>query len=126
MKKLLLTLCATLALTGIASAGKSLSGTPISEAVYTFDFACTSKQVECLPQWAIPIDANADGRTESYAYVEALTCGFNAGQRSGTVTTSWPACNISYGNSGYGGWSTFVADRPGMLIGPGPVRRTYR
>jgi hypothetical protein len=101
---------------GVYYASSNLRGDSVSTVTgLSFSYTCTSAAT-CVtggsPRMSIPIDTNADGDTESYAFIDANNCG-QAGGTGGTVTQ---ACPVFFGSTLYANWAAFVAANSGALI----------
>jgi hypothetical protein len=83
----------------------------------SFDYECADGIVDfCVtggsPRVSIPIDTDADGTTESYAFIDAANCG-QTGDMSGTVDLS---CPVFFGSTLYANWAAFAAANPTYRI----------
>src|SRR5688572_10854231 len=101
---------------GVYYATSGISGDSVATVTgLSFTYTCTST-TNCVtggsPRMSIPIDANADGDTESYAFIDANNCGMTA-LTTGTVTQ---ACPVFFGSTLYANWAAFVAANSGALI----------
>jgi len=101
---------------GVYYASSDLSGDPVATvAGLSFTYTCAST-ANCVtggsPRISVPIDTNADGDTESYAFIDANNCGMTAAT-TGTVTQT---CPVFFGSTLYANWAAFVADNAGARI----------
>jgi hypothetical protein len=102
---------------GVYYASSNISGDQIGTVTgLSFTYSCAAA-TNCVtggsPRMSIPIDTNANGTTESYAFIDANNCGLTAAQ-SGTVTQS---CPVFFGGTLYTNWAAFVAAHPDYRIG---------
>lgn len=68
------------------------------------------------PRLSIPIDSNADGSTEAYAYIDTMGCN-DGDPESGTLDAiNDSTCLVWYNNVSYENWAAFVAANPTYRI----------
>ena len=101
---------------GVYYASSNLSGDSVATVTgLSFTYTCTSAAT-CVtggsPRMSIPIDTNADGDTESYAFIDANNCG-QAGGTGGTVNQN---CPVFFGSTLYANWAAFAAANPTYRI----------
>ena len=101
---------------GVYYASSSLSGKPVGTVTgVSFTYSCTSAAT-CVtggsPRLSIPIDTNANGTTDGYAFIDAANCG-QTGATSGTVNLS---CPVFFGGTLYANWTAFATTNPGYRI----------
>ena len=101
---------------GVYYATSDLSGDSVATvAGLSFTYTCAST-ANCVtggsPRMSIPIDTNANGTTESYAFIDANNCGMTAAT-TGTVTQ---VCPVFFGSTLYANWAAFVAANSGARI----------
>jgi hypothetical protein len=96
----------------------SLSGELVGDVSdVSFDYECASAiNVFCVaggsPRVSVPIDTDADGSWESFAFIDAANCGLT-GAMSGTVDLS---CPVFFGGTLYADWDAFATANPTYRI----------
>jgi hypothetical protein len=105
---------------GVYKNGTGVSGKPLSQVTFSFDYECTGDPEDCVtggsPRWSIPIETGKGGPKGTYAFVDANNCG-QAALTAGTVNNS---CPVSYAPDGeilYPNWAAFAAAHPTYKIG---------
>jgi hypothetical protein len=95
----------------------TLSGRSVEDVSdVSFAYSCANAATNCVtggsPRLSIPIDTNADGTTEGYAFIDAANCG-QTGDPSGLVDLS---CPVAFGSTVYADWAAFAAANPTYRI----------
>lgn len=101
---------------GVYYASTNLSGDSVTTVTgMSFTYTCTSAAT-CVtggsPRLSIPIDTNANGSWDSFAFIDANNCGMTAAL-SGTVTQ---ACPVFFGSTLYANWTAFATANPTYRI----------
>lgn len=98
---------------GVYYAESSLSGKPLATVTASFNYAAAAGTTASggSPRLSIPIDTNANGTTEAYAFVDTLGCN-NGSANSGTLSLSDPTCTVAYGSNTWTSWAAFAAANP--------------
>lgn len=93
------------------------NGTPLTSIDYSFNYTCdpADDHTSCVgggsPRWSIPIDTNGDPKADGYAFLDAAGCG-----STGTVSTTDPNCQVTFGGVTYPNWDGFAAANPTYRI----------
>lgn len=108
------------------SNGKSLNGTPLANADFSFTYFCgdTTDITSCtgggIPRWSIPISTDGNSKTtEGYAFIDGANCLANGTPTSGgalTVSTTVATCPVFFGSAEYPNWDAFAAANPSYTI----------
>jgi hypothetical protein len=108
------------------SNGKSLNGTPLANADFSFTYFCTitTDIASCTgggaPRWSIPISTDGNSKTtEGYAFMDGANCLANGTATSGnslTVSTTVATCPVFFGPNSYANWDAFAAANPSYTI----------
>jgi hypothetical protein len=100
--------------------GKNTSGSLPANVNYTFQYTCTSS-ANCLaggsPRLSIPIDSTGDGKTDGYAFIDALGCGYTNDTGLQTVSTTLANCQVTYQGVTYANWDAFATANPAYTVG---------
>ena len=101
---------------GVYYANSNISGDSVATVTgLSFTYTCAST-ANCVtggsPRISIPIDTNANGGWDSFAFIDANNCGMTA-LTTGTVTQ---ACPVFFGSTLYANWAAFVAANDDALI----------
>jgi hypothetical protein len=85
-----------------------------------FEFRSTGDVGGGAPRFSLPIDVDANGTTDGYAFMDAANCG---GVSGGTTLVSPQAgiCPVFYGADTYANWDAFAAANPTYRIAPGSI-----
>ena len=107
---------------GVYYAQTTLSGRSVEDVSdVSFAYSCVSGATNCVtggsPRLSIPIDTNADGGWDGFAFIDAANCG-QAGQPSGVVDLS---CPVAFGSTVYVDWAAFVNANPTYRIATNAV-----
>jgi hypothetical protein len=73
------------------------------------------------PRISLPLDTNADGVTDVYAFIGAFHCNDEASAVPSVVDAiNDPSCTIFVGNqiTGYANWTAFATANPTYTVGP--------
>jgi hypothetical protein len=106
---------------GVYYANSSFSGKPLlaaSSAAFTYAAAEGTTATGGSPRISIPIDANGDGTTDSYAFADTLGCN-NGSADNGTLALTDPTCTIADGAGSWANWAAFAAANPTWMISDG-------
>jgi len=99
---------------GVFFATSSLSGKPLSAVSASFTYAASAGTTASggSPRLSIPIDTNADGVTDNYAFIDTLGCN-DGSANTGTLSLSDSTCTVAYGGGGsWVSWAAFAAANP--------------
>jgi hypothetical protein len=92
--------------------GKMLSAVNPSSVSFTYAAEDETTASGGSPRVSIPIDENADGTTDHYAFADTLGCN-DGSANNGTLMLSDATCTISYfGGESRPNWAAFVAAHP--------------
>jgi hypothetical protein len=83
---------------------------------FSFDYSGTI--AGGAPRFSIPIDTNHDRTVETYAFIDANSCGATSTSGSGTVSTKDADCKVYVGTEVFDNWAAFAAAHPTYRIPP--------
>lgn len=108
------------------SNGKSLNGTPLANAEFSFTYFCstTTDITTCTtggaPRWSIPISTDGNSKTtEDYAFIDGANCLAGGTATSGnalTVGTTTATCPVFFGAESFPNWAAFATAHPSYTI----------
>lgn len=81
-----------------------LTSRPVGHVKFSFNSSGTV--AGGAPRFSIPIDANGDGATDGFAFLDVINCG------STFVSTESSTCKVFYTTEVHDNWAAFVAAHP--------------
>lgn len=103
---------------GVYLQSKSQSGKLVSRV--DFQFRSTGDVGGGAPRFSLPIDADGDGATDGYAFLDAANCGGTSGNPI-LVSTESGTCPVFYGSESHANWDAFAAAHPAYRMSPGAI-----
>jgi hypothetical protein len=108
---------------GVYYAKSSLSGKPLAAVNASFRYMAGEETTATggSPRISIPIDEDANGTTENYAFADTLGCN-DGNANDGTLSLSDTTCTVSYGGDGtttWPNWAAFAAAHLTWMVASG-------
>jgi hypothetical protein len=107
---------------GLYITNAKFSGMSLMFVDYSFNYTCLDTAA-CVaggsPRLSIPIDTNLDGKTDGYAFLDAVNCADNISgydattgapiyKTTGTVSTTNTTCKVFFQGVEYANWDAFA------------------